>query len=892
MARPLGTRERFVDGTASAPAVTGSGDPAKFAVPVATHVIERARLLARIGEGAAGGATVIAAAAGWGKSLLVGSWVARGADGRAVAWVNLDPGDDDVRAFWTTVAAALATVAGGGAGPALARLARSPVGVELPGDLVRALEQADRPLVLVLDNLHEVTSTEVHAGLLRLVERPSPTLSLVITTRRDPPWPLSRLQLTGLVTGIRAADLAFRPDEAAALYAQLGVELSAEQTERMVERTEGWAAGMRLGALHLHGAPDVGAAVATFSGDDHGVSGYLLEEVLARQPPDLVHFLTTVSVVDVVCVDLADALTGRGDGVAVLADLAASHLFVQALDRPGRWYRLHRLLLDLLRARPLPRREDRDLHRRAAQWFGDQGMTLEALRSAVRGTLWPRAAELVSRHLPGLVLRGSARELERVLDGVPRDVLLARPELATALAAARMIQARPFGVEQLLEVARTGSRGLSGPRRERLHLFDDLILGGRARLAGDLAAASEAYSRIPLDPAALRALDIAETGVVLDLVRSNLGTAELWTGDPETAEVHLRDAADRPGEPRSLPPLNAAAHLALLACDRGELMDAEEAASSAVAVAEAAGWTRTFQIAPAFLTMARVVFDRGDLDAADSWLGRLAEVEEHAPERHVRLAGSLVRAARHDAAGDPERALRELRITEESLSGWIPPRPLREQSLLVRAWLLTQVGDVASAGALVDQVGPPRTDAGAVLSARFLLHRGESAGVREALEQVAGTHPRARVGAGVVGALVARADGDEDGALTLLEDALLAAAPVGLRRPFLVEPDLADLLALQRERGSAASTFALDLLDRMGRASVATDERRGLVDPLTDRERIALRYLASPLSNAEIAGELYVSVNTVKSHQRAVYRKLEAGGRREAVRRARALDLL
>ncbi|MDD7921905.1 LuxR C-terminal-related transcriptional regulator [Actinomycetospora callitridis] len=890
MARPPRTRERSVDGTGSAPAATGPGDPAKFAVPVATHVIERPRLLARIGEGAAGGATVIAAAAGWGKSLLVGSWVAQGADGRAVAWVNLDAGDDDVRAFWTTVAAALATVAGDRAGPALARLARSPVGVELPGDLVHALEQADRPLVLVLDNLHEVTSAEVHAGLLRLVERPSPTLSLVITTRRDPPWPLSRLQLTGLVTGIRAADLAFRPDEAAALYAQLGVELRAEQTERMVERTEGWAAGMRLGALHLHGAPDVGAAVATFSGEEHGVSGYLLEEILARQPPDLVHFLTTVSVVDVVCVDLADALTGGSDGAAVLADLAASHLFVQALGRPGRWYRLHRLLLDLLRARPLPRRESRDLHRRAAQWFADQGMTLEALRSAVRGTLWPRATELVSRHLPGLVLRGSARELERVLDGVPRDVLLARPELATALAAARMIQGRPSGVEQLLEVARTGSRDLSGPRRERLHLYHDLILGGRARVAGDLAAASEAYSRIPLDPVALRALDIAETGTVLDLVRSNLGTAELWTGDPVTAEAHLREVADRPGEPLSLPPLNAVAHLALLACDRGDLVEAEEAAASAVAVAEAAGWTRTFQIAPAFLTMARVVFDRGDLPV-DTWLGRLAEVEEHAPERHVRLAGSLVRAARHEVAGDPERALGELRATEERLGGWVPPRPLFEQSLLVRAGLHAQAGDVASAGALLDQVGPPRTEAGAVLRARLLLRRGEPAGAREALEQVVGPHPRVRVGAAVVGALLAHADRDEDRALALLEDALLAAAPVGLRRPFLAEPDLAALLTLRVERGGAAGTFAEDLVERMRPASAAAGERRGIVDPLTDRERTALRYLASPLSNAEIAGELYVSVNTVKSHQRAVYRKLGAAGRRDAVRRAHALDL-
>ena len=153
-------RERAILRVAEAgpdPAVAARPDPpAKFAVPVATHVIARPRLLTRVGEGVASGVTLIAAAAGWGKSLLVGSWAAKGADGRPVAWVNLDPGDDDVRAFWTTVAAALATVADNGAAEALTRLSRAPVGTELPGDLVRALDQADRRLVLVLDNLHEV----------------------------------------------------------------------------------------------------------------------------------------------------------------------------------------------------------------------------------------------------------------------------------------------------------------------------------------------------------------------------------------------------------------------------------------------------------------------------------------------------------------------------------------------------------------------------------------------------------------------------------------------------------------------------------------------------------------------------------------------------------------
>ena len=242
-------------------------------------------------------------------------------------------------------------------------------------------------------------------------------------------------------------------------------------------------------------------------------------------------------------------------------------------------------------------------------------------------------------------------------------------------------------------------------------------------------------------------------------------------------------------------------------------------------------------------------------------------------------------------AGAPGQALADLSATEVSLGEWVPPPPLREQSLLTQADLLAQVGDVASAHALIERVGPSQTDTGQLLQVRLHLRLGESAAARETLDRVNTTHPRARIDARIAGALLAGAEGDEDRALGLLEDALVAAAPFALRRPFLVGPDLTDLLARRLGHGSAASEFALDVLGRSFRAS-PTGERRELVEPLTERERIALGYLSGSLSNAEIAAALYVSVNTVKTHQGAVYRKLRASGRRDAVRRARALGLL
>ena len=870
--------------------------PAKFATPVATHVVDRPRLRALLGEGLDCPVTVIAATAGWGKTLLAASWVAAGAGGRPAAWVSLDDGDNDPRTFWHTLARALMPVTGPEPSAALRRVAADTGDVEeLPGRLATALRLAERPVVLVLDNLHEVTSPPVHAGLLRLIERPLPTLSLLVTTRRDPPWPLQRLRLAGLMTEVRAGDLAFRADEAGALFAQLHVDLEPSQVERLVERTEGWAAGLRLVALHLHGREDVDAAVAAFSGDDHSVAGYLVTEVLDQQAPELIAFLQKISTVDLVCADLADALTGRHDSGAKLTELAASHLFVQAVDRPGRWYHLHRLIADILRARPVPRRERRDLHRRAAEWFRRQGLPLDAISSAVAGGLWPLAAELVGAHVVTLSLNGHGREVDRLLTAVSRDTLLAVPELAGGLAGARVVQGDSTEVADLLERARAGTRGLSGRRAERARVLLDMVAGGFARLSGDWDAAAAIHRSVPVDTAVLAGLGMAGAEIVPVTVNNSLGTAALWAGDLADADRYLRAAliADLPTP--ALPQLNAAAYLALLKCERGELDAAEEQAREVIAEAAAAGFASTAQVVGAYLTLARVALDRGDPGEVDDWLGRVADVESIAPEPHVRLAAALVLAARREAVGDRERALSGLRATAARLGSWNPPQALKEGWLSSEAGLLARSGNSAKARSRLEELGTATTAVGSLASARVFLLLGDVPAAMAARAQVeAIDHPRGSVDTALLDVLLAVAAGDQEGALERLEDAVAAAAPWTLRRAFLVEAtELRTLLERLVDRGTVATAFALELLERMSGSPLRDEEaRHAHLDPLTDRERTVLRYLASSLSNAEIAAELYVSVNTVKSHQRAVYRKLGAANRRDAVRRARALRVL
>jgi LuxR family maltose regulon positive regulatory protein len=869
--------------------------PAKLAVPVVAHVIARPRLDEMLTAGLECPVTLLAATAGWGKTTLTASWIAAGAGGRVAAWVSLDGADNDPRTFWREVAMALLQVATPEQAGALRAMATESDVDTIAAILASAIRVAEQPVVLVLDNLHEVTSPLVHAGLLRLVERPLPMLSLLITTRQDPPWPLPRLRVAGLLATVRTEDLAFRVDEAMALFAQLKVDLRASQVAQLVTRSEGWPAGLRLAALRLRDVADVDAAISAFSGNDHPVAEYLVSEVLDQQAPELMEFLQKISTVEFVCADLANALTDRLDSAQLLADLAASHLFVHAIDRPGQWYRLHRLIADVLRARPSTQRNRRDLHRRAAEWFRQQEMPLAAIAAAVAGKLWGLAADLVGNNLLLLVMNGQAADLEKVLSAVPRTTLRADPDLAIGLAGARVIRGDETDVTVLIAAARAAKEALRGRRAERAQVLIDLVAGALARVQGDWTAAALVHRAVPVDPGKLAGLGIAGAETVPVIISNSLGTAAFWRGDLVTAEDRLRAAAHTDLPARLLAQLNAAAHLALLRAEKGELDGAEADAAEVISAASAAGFATTPQVVAAYLAMARLTLDRGLPDEADDWLARVAEVVSIDQEPHIRLAAALLLAARREDAGDREHALAGLRATTARTRQWKPPPALRDQWITSEAALVARLGDPATAHRLLGELRSPVTGPGLLGAGRVLLSLGEAAEARAVRARIGDAgHVRAQVELALLDARLAMAAGDDETALAEMESALACAAVWGLRRPFLVdETELPALLERRIERGTVAPSFALDLLERAsGTSTVDGSPASALVDPLTSRERTVLRYLASSLSNVEIAAELYLSVNTVKTHQRAVHRKLGARNRREAVRLARSLNLL
>ena len=435
------------------------------------------------------------------------------------------------------------------------------------------------------------------------------------------------------------------------------------------------------------------------------------------------------------------------------------------------------------------------------------------------------------------------------------------------------------------------------PARRRVRLVLDLIAIADARLRGDLDGLAAACRRIPLDPGELAELGLAGWDLVRVLHLSNQGTAELWLGELDAAEVHLRAAMEaEPAVGVVLPRINAQAQLALLECARGHLTSARTEAREVVARATATGAAPTVQVASAYLALAWVYLDSGELSEADPWLRRADEVEAAAPEPHVQLTVAVLRALRR-AEADPEAALLGLQTRTRSTGpvrrAGEAPRPQPARAGRARgAAPRSGAGEVRAGGAaLARHPGGRRRRWPACTCSRAIptVPSSSSPALGGAPSTV-----RMQVAADILWALAAAARGDGEPALRSLDRALLAAAPHDMRRPFTVRADgLRRLLGRRIERGTGAAAFAVELMSRLSRQlDPAPDPSRRAPTPLTPRETVILRYLSSTLGNSEIAAELSVSINTVKTHQQTVYRKLGVGGRREAVRRARELRLL
>jgi LuxR family maltose regulon positive regulatory protein len=896
----IGERPSQEEPTESSPA-PHAALKTKFSVPRGPlTMVSRDRLLDALDAGVQGPLTLLAAPAGAGKTALLSSWVAAGRAPGPVAWLSLDGDDADRRRFWRGV---LGTLSHGTGDARLAGLAVSPrepmdMDLVLPA-LVDALDASDEPVVLVLDDLHEVAEA-VREDLERLIRYPPPALRLVLVTRSDPPIGLGRLRLEGWLTELRARDLAFTFDEAAALFDALDVPIGPDHVAALWRRTEGWAAALCLAAMSVRSHPEPGQFIEHFAGTDATVSDYLLSEVLARQAPDLREFLLRTSIVDMVCGELADALTGGPDGQRMLARLEHGGALLTPLDEHGAWHRYHPLFAELLRAELRAQLGDelQELHRRAAVWLAAHGERKGALRHVAMGRAWDLGTQLVIDHWVDLLINGEMAALRPVLEAMPRERVEACPELSLAFGAAMLA----FGHQELAEQhLRAAERAMADVPVER-----------RAQFAAASAAMDLYEGRFGEDPGA--ALAVAREwlgrGSVLEgqdltpnlrgLLLTQLGIVETWTGDLEAAVGHLERAhtvATEEGVEWTA--FAASAHLALASLMRGDLGRALRRAHQALEMAERCGWTRSEPAAAASCVLAAICIQRDQLDEAERLIGQTSAALRESHERPLLAVHLLNRVQLLSDRGEHAGALDLLRATREQFGDWPLPAPIRDPLTAQEALLEAATGECEAGRALLRD-RPARSLAVANALARLDLLEGEAQTARATLaahlgDVDDGVPPPIRAEAWLLDALALDALAEHAAAARSLERSLDLAEPAGLRRMVVTHGcAIGALLRRQVRQGTAHPAMVGELLE--------TIERRGrpprraapeiLAEPLSEREQAILGYLPTMMSNQEIAGTLMISVNTVKTHLKAIYRKLDAPGRREAVQRARDLTLI
>jgi LuxR family maltose regulon positive regulatory protein len=758
-------------GASQATGLPGSGLVASKLVAPAprAELIPRADLLSLLQASLQFKLCLVEAPAGCGKTTLLAQWQAAAGGGR-VAWVSLDEGDNDPTRFWVCVVEALRTVepcVGAAALEALRRPSADLYRAVLPG-LLNELSRVGAPLVLVLDDHHLITTPTCHQTLAFFLDHLPTTVHLVLASRVEPPLPVATMRARGELAELRVADLQFTGDEALALLnGSMGLQLTADDVARLMERTEGWAAGLYLVGLSLRGRHDASAFIAAFQGDNRHVADYLSAEVLERQPGKVREFLLRTSVLKRLCGPLCNAVLEAGGSAGLLVELERSNLFLVPLDQRREWYRYHHLFAQLLRLE-LASREPAllaTLHRRAAAWHRQASNLDEAIHHTSAAGDFPEAAALIAQHWLTYWRRGQRATVARWLDGLPEEAIMANPPVAYVAA---WIRGYSGASKQRTEdwLAAVEHDGAEGSLPDGVSAEGSLPDGVSSLAFGaDLARASLVFDDLGRSVAAgRRALELAGPKSLQFwwMAQSALGHSLYLSGQAAETRPQLEELVRRvPAAAQPVAVVLALAVLSLLAGDQDDDDTAMALARRAAATADSQGLSAEPMCGIAYAALGRALARRGELAEAEAQL---------------------------------ERALAPVGIDSMLAQ--------RAFALLLLAPVRRGRGDLAGARALVEQA-------------------------RELIGQF--TDP------GVLPALLERTE------------RALASAP--------------------RPPGEPAA-------------------------PLTERELVVLRLLPTQLSTREIARELSVSVTTIRSQVQAIYRKLQASTRSEAVTHARELGLL
>jgi LuxR family maltose regulon positive regulatory protein len=896
-------------------------------------VVRRFRLTERLSEGLRGKLTLISAPAGFGKTTLVSEWLA-GCE-RPIAWLSLDEGDNDPNRFLTYLVAALQTIA-------------APYGMDIGEKMLAALQSPQPPptdvilttllnditgipeqCVLVLDDYHAIDSQPVDAVLGFLLEHLPPHMRLVIATREDPQLPLARLRAGGELTELRAGDLRFTPEEAAAFLTQvMGLNLSAGDIAALDARTEGWIAGLQLAAISLQRHPDAASFITSFTGSHRFVMDYLVEEVLRRQPESAQTFLLRTSILDRLCGPLCEAValgspdspsgdspsgdSPSGDspsGQATLETLERANLFIVPLDNERRWYRYHHLFAELLRQRLrqsiASTAHDADsavseLHIRASQWFEDHSLDVEAFEHAAAANDVERAERLMDGKGIPLHLRGAVTTILNWLASLPTTVLDARPSLWVRYGGLLLVSGQTTGVEEKLQAGENALQEMEGVEEDEK----------TRNLLGQIAAARATLALTRYQPDIM----LAQSRRALEYLHPNnlaLRGRAYWTmgygyfiqGDRAAArQAYIQGIAIAQAARDTF-----ATILSTIGLGNAQEVDNQlaEAAETYRRVLQLAGDQPLQVIYEAHVGLARMLYEWNDLDGAlahGQQSLHLAQQYESVIDRFVVCQVFLARLKL--ARGDIEGAAALLAEATQSA---------RQRNFVLRlpeieaahVLVLLRQGSQAHLAAAAELA---QTYALPISQARVHLAQGNPTASLTVLDawrrqaEAKGWEDE-RLRAIALQAIALQAHDETDAAVGALREALTLAERGGCIRLFVDEgPPMARLLSTAAARGVAPDYIGKLLCAFEGEKPMreaAADQLpavpshgQPLIEPLSHRELEVLRLLSQGCSNQEISEQLVVALDTVKGHNRKIFAKLQVQRRTEAVARARELGLL
>ncbi len=885
-------------------------------------LVSRPRLQVQIALGLGGPLTLITAPAGFGKTTLAASCIA--GSGMPAAWLSLDKNDNQEGRFLRYLVAALQGVdprIGGEAAQLMAGMQAAPMEAVLTS-LINDLDAAAVEVALALDDYQFISSRAVHEGVAFLLEHCPNTFHLVIATRSDPPLPLARLRARGQAVDLRAADLRFTEPEAVQFLNEvMGLHLDAESIAVLEERTEGWVAGLQMAALSMRDRQDVRGLIEGFSGTNRYILDYLLEEVLAGQPPEIQRFLLHTSILERLAAPLCDALLAAAESpgdegalhselpslrqsASVLEYLERANLFLMPLDDERSWYRYHHLFADLLRARLQQAQPDLAprLHIRASAWLEQNGFAAEAIYHLFAADEMGRAADLIERYGPARLAENDPSVIQ-MADNLPPEMLVARPKIGLYQAWFLIVQGR---IAEAIPLLNDLARRLAGAAPDSGGRWMQTIAACALAFLAPLASIAE-FDPLP----DYRALDEIPAGELILRNAADLlyGMAMARRGDLDRAvEVSVRCIQREKSIQGTLAIPTVAPFLTRLYLIQGRLHAAASLCHEFLDPIKERGIRFIYATGNMKIDLGEVLFEWNCLEEAEQDIRDGLQANE--PWQNIMTDGfGLVALARLlQAKGDYAGAMQVVERFETRLQEHLrPPREFDEELRTLRVRVQLASGDLQNPSRWADQIGLSEDfdlhrEEYRLTLARIRLAQGRYAEVENLLAGIAplsaaGSQTRRQLEADLLLAAAAAGQQRLPEAVGIVEACLALAEPEGYLRVFLDggEPVRELLAAYLRSAAPGYKLYAQKILDAFSptiQASPPGAPPDGPVEPLTGREMEVLQLMALGKTNREIARQLVVSPGTVKAHTASIYRKLDVANRTEAAARARQLGIL